>query len=90
MCDSTQLYVAFISPLTESTPDLSDHPFPELASRAFSGGLDREEGLKVRLRAAEIALSVPSVQFVDDVCILSPSAGSLQANLTNYSAYICT
>ena len=27
------------------------------------------------------------MQFVDDVCILSPSADSLQANLTNYSAY---
>ena len=81
------LYVAFINPLTGATPDLTCHKYPDLARRAFSGGLDREEGLKVRLRAAEVAMSVPSVQFVDDVCILSPTASSLQANLTNYSAY---
>ena len=81
------LYVAFINPLTGATPDLTCHKYPDLARRAFSGGLDREEGLKVRLRAAEVAMSVPSVQFVDDVCILSPTASSLQANLTNYSDY---
>ena len=45
------------------------------------------DGVSNLLGAAEVALSVPSVQFVDDVRILSPSAGSLQANLTNYSAY---
>ena len=81
------LYVAFINPLTGVAPDLSSHQFPDLARRAFLGGLDREDGLKVRLRAAEIAMSVPSLQFVDDVCILSPTAASLQANLTRYSAY---
>ena len=64
------LYVAFINPLTGATPDLTCHKYPDLARRAFSGGLDREEGLQVRLRAAGVATSVPGVRFVDDACIL--------------------
>ena len=81
------LYVVFINPLTGATPDLSGHPFPDLAARAFSGGLDRDTGLQVRLRATEIALSAPCQQFCDDVALLAPSHDSLQSSLDAYSAY---
>ena len=82
------LYVAFINPLTGHVPDLTHHPCPELAACAFAGGLDREEGLNVRLRASEVALSVPALLYCDDVCLLAPSQASLQANLDIYAAYV--
>jgi len=81
------LYVIFINPLTGATPDLTDHPFPGLAQTAFAGGLDREIGLQVRLKAANAAMSVPCLQFCDDVAILCPTKESLQESLHAYAAY---
>ena len=69
------LYVTFVNPLTGQVPDLTHHPFPELAKTAFSGGLDTTNGLAVRQQAAAVAMRVAGLLYVDhdDVCLLSPS-----------------
>ena len=78
------LYVTFINPLTGSAPPLGDRLYLGLLKEAFEGGLDQQHGLKVRLRAASVAMSVSVLQYVDDVCLLAPSAAALQANLDIY------
>jgi exonuclease III len=79
------LYVCFVNPLVAKTHTLTGHSRPDLAREAFSGGLNPQDGLKVRAHAVNVALS--ALLYVDDVCILAPDAASLQRNLTVYEKY---
>lgn len=79
------LYVCFVSPLIGHSPPSQDHGRPDLLTKAFEGGLDPADGLKVITHAASIAMSAGL--YVDDVCLLSPSADALQRNLHRYDAY---
>ena len=79
------LYVCFVSPLMGRTPPKNGHGRPDLLGKAFDGGLDERDGLECMAHATRIAMS--AALYVDDVCLLSPSAVALQRNLTRYEAY---
>ena len=79
------LYVCFVSPLLGRKPDPTGHQRPDLLDHAFSMGLDPADGLQAI--SYQLDMAVSAHLYVDDVCLLSPSAESLQRNLTRYVEY---
>ena len=79
------LYVCFVNPLLGVTPPSLGHSRPDLLASAFKGGLSEEDGLRVLVHAANLAVSAQL--YVDDVCLLSPDGASLQRNMDRYTAY---
>ena len=90
------LYVAFINPLVAPPPSTVGHLYPELAQRAFSGGLYGAPGVPIpfvqnpatRLPGHSARpMSTPLNMFVDDVALLATSQATLQANLHVYDRH---
>ena len=90
------LYVAFINPLVAPPPSTVGHLCPELAQRAFSGGLYGAPGVPIPFVQNSAARppgqsaspqSTPLNMFVDDVALLAISQAALQANLHIYDRH---
>ena len=87
------LYVAMVNPLAAPPPSLTGHLFPLLAAIAFGNGLHGQPGVPLPSlppnwgKAQRPPSSSPLATFMDDVCLLSLSQQSLQANTDRYSAY---
>ena len=79
------LYVCFVNPVLGVTPPTDGHSRPDLLATAFEGGLSEEDGLRVLEHSARLAISAQL--YVDDVCLLSPGAESLQRNMDRYVEY---
>ena len=81
------LYVAFINPLVAPPPNTSGHLYPDLAQRAYSGGLHGASGVPLPSATSTGATSTPLNMFVDDVALLTMSRDSLQQNVHVYAAH---
>ena len=86
------LYVAFINPLVAPPPTTVGHLYPDLAQRAYSGGLHGAPGVMLPTATPNTpmqtgATSTPLNMFVDDVALLTMSRDSLQQNVDVYARH---
>ena len=81
------LYVAFINPLVAPPPSTLGHLYPDLAQRAYSGGLHGASGVPLPTMTSTGVTSNPLNMFVDDVALITMSKDSLQQNVHVYAAH---